>query len=195
MATYSSILAWRFPWTEEPAGLQSMGSQRVWHNWATNTCNFHFTYIYIHIYIYIYVYMYICMYLYIHTYIYFAIMYTSLCKIYMYIYFKICIHLTIEWFNHHFNEQVKVPAEIIPRIGFTKYRGVLLPGWFPSISCIVISLCTRWSWCLKRNNLSCNMTLKHQISPLLSSEEAVIHCSVEIETSCPWGWALRRVSP
>ena len=27
MATYSSILAWRIPWTEEPAGLQSMGSQ------------------------------------------------------------------------------------------------------------------------------------------------------------------------
>ena len=27
MATYSSVLAWRIPWTEEPAGLQSMGSQ------------------------------------------------------------------------------------------------------------------------------------------------------------------------
>ena len=27
--TYSSILAWRIPWTEEPGGLQSMGSQRV----------------------------------------------------------------------------------------------------------------------------------------------------------------------
>ena len=31
MATHSSILAWRFPWTEEPGGLQSMGSQRVRH--------------------------------------------------------------------------------------------------------------------------------------------------------------------
>ena len=30
-ATHSSILAWRFPWTEEPGGLQSMGSQRVGH--------------------------------------------------------------------------------------------------------------------------------------------------------------------
>ena len=29
MATYSSILAWRIPWTEEPGGLQSMGLQRV----------------------------------------------------------------------------------------------------------------------------------------------------------------------
>ena len=29
MATHSSILAWRIPWTEEPGGLQSMGSQRV----------------------------------------------------------------------------------------------------------------------------------------------------------------------
>ena len=32
MATYSSILAWRILWTEEPHGLQSMGSQRVRHN-------------------------------------------------------------------------------------------------------------------------------------------------------------------
>ena len=29
MATHSSILAWRIPWTEEPGGLQSMGLQRV----------------------------------------------------------------------------------------------------------------------------------------------------------------------
>ena len=29
MTTYSSILAWEIPWTEEPGGLQSMGSQRV----------------------------------------------------------------------------------------------------------------------------------------------------------------------
>ena len=32
MATHSSILAWRIPWTEEPAGLQSMGLQRVGHD-------------------------------------------------------------------------------------------------------------------------------------------------------------------
>ena len=32
MATHSSILAWRSPWTEEPSGLQSMGSQRVGHD-------------------------------------------------------------------------------------------------------------------------------------------------------------------
>ena len=37
MATHSSILGWRIPWTEEPGGLQSMGSQRVGHTWATNT--------------------------------------------------------------------------------------------------------------------------------------------------------------
>ena len=35
MATHSSVLAWRIPWTEEPGGLQSMGSQRVRHDWAT----------------------------------------------------------------------------------------------------------------------------------------------------------------
>ena len=35
MATHSSILSWEIPWTEEPAGLQSMGSQRVGHDWVT----------------------------------------------------------------------------------------------------------------------------------------------------------------
>ena len=35
MATHSSNLAWRIPWTEEPSGLQSMGLQRVGHEWAT----------------------------------------------------------------------------------------------------------------------------------------------------------------
>ena len=32
MATHFSILAWKIPWTEEPGGLQSMGSKRVEHN-------------------------------------------------------------------------------------------------------------------------------------------------------------------
>ena len=36
MATHSSILAWRIPWTEEPGRLQSMGSQRVGHDLVTN---------------------------------------------------------------------------------------------------------------------------------------------------------------
>ena len=36
MTTHSSILACRTPWTEEPCGLQSMGSQRVRHDWMTN---------------------------------------------------------------------------------------------------------------------------------------------------------------
>ena len=35
MATYSSILAWEILWTEKPGGLQSMGSQRVWHDLVT----------------------------------------------------------------------------------------------------------------------------------------------------------------
>ena len=34
MATHPSILAWEIPWTEEPGGLHSTGSQRVGHNWA-----------------------------------------------------------------------------------------------------------------------------------------------------------------
>ena len=33
-ATHSSILAWRIPWTKEPSGLPSMGSQRVGHDWS-----------------------------------------------------------------------------------------------------------------------------------------------------------------
>ena len=37
MASHPKILAWRIPWTKEPGGLQSMESQRVGHDWATNT--------------------------------------------------------------------------------------------------------------------------------------------------------------
>ena len=40
MATLSSILAWKVPWTEEPSRLRSMGSQRVKHDWATNSYTF-----------------------------------------------------------------------------------------------------------------------------------------------------------
>ena len=36
MATHSSILAWEIPWMKEPGGLQSKGSQRVGHDWATS---------------------------------------------------------------------------------------------------------------------------------------------------------------
>jgi len=36
MAPHSSTLAWKIPWTEEPGGLQSMGSLRVGHDWATS---------------------------------------------------------------------------------------------------------------------------------------------------------------
>ena len=36
MATHSSILAWKIPWMEEPGRLQSMGSQRVRHDWETS---------------------------------------------------------------------------------------------------------------------------------------------------------------
>ena len=45
MATHSSALAWRIPWTEEPDGLQSMGLQRLGHDGVTNT------HTYIHVYI------------------------------------------------------------------------------------------------------------------------------------------------
>ena len=42
VATHSSILAWRMPWTEEPGGLQSIGLQRVRHNWS-NLARVHYS--------------------------------------------------------------------------------------------------------------------------------------------------------
>ena len=42
MAPHSSTLAWKIPWTEEPDGLQSMGSRRVGHDWATSLSLFTF---------------------------------------------------------------------------------------------------------------------------------------------------------
>ena len=42
MASHSSTLAWKIPWMEEPGGLQSMGSRRVGHNWATSLSLFTF---------------------------------------------------------------------------------------------------------------------------------------------------------
>ena len=41
MATHSSILAWRIPWTEEPDGLQSVVSKRVRYNWVTKYTHTH----------------------------------------------------------------------------------------------------------------------------------------------------------
>ena len=45
MATHSSILAWRIPWTEDSGGLQSMGFQRVGHDYATNFLFFFYYFI------------------------------------------------------------------------------------------------------------------------------------------------------
>ena len=44
MAIHSSILAWKIPWMEEPDRLQSMGSQRVRHDWATSLSLFTLTF-------------------------------------------------------------------------------------------------------------------------------------------------------
>ena len=37
MAAHSNVFAWKIPWMEKPGRLQSMGSQRVGHDWASNT--------------------------------------------------------------------------------------------------------------------------------------------------------------
>ena len=42
MAPHSSTLAWKIPWAEEPGRLQSMGSLRVGHDWATSLSLFTF---------------------------------------------------------------------------------------------------------------------------------------------------------
>ena len=44
MAPHSSTFAWKIPWTEEPGRLQSMGSQRVRHDWETSLSLFPFTF-------------------------------------------------------------------------------------------------------------------------------------------------------
>ena len=41
MAPHSSALAWKIPWIEEPGGLQSMGSQRIRHDWVTEHVHLH----------------------------------------------------------------------------------------------------------------------------------------------------------
>ena len=53
MAIHSSTIAWKIPWTEEPGRLQSMGLQRVGHNWATS---FHTSIIMPYIYLYLFTY-------------------------------------------------------------------------------------------------------------------------------------------
>ena len=69
-ATHTSILAWRSSWTEEPGGLQSVGMQRVRHDWATSTFTSCHTYLYICMYM-THVFMRtchnICLYAYTHT--------------------------------------------------------------------------------------------------------------------------------
>ena len=46
METHSSTLAWKIPWTEEPGGLQSMGSQRFGYDWHTLDTHFLNLYVY-----------------------------------------------------------------------------------------------------------------------------------------------------
>ena len=41
IATHSSILAWRIPWTEKPSGLHPIGSHTVGHNWSNLACSTH----------------------------------------------------------------------------------------------------------------------------------------------------------
>ena len=48
IATHSSILAWRIPWTEEPGWPQCMGSQRVRHNWVTISLSLSHTHTHTH---------------------------------------------------------------------------------------------------------------------------------------------------
>ena len=49
MAINSKTIAWKIPWTEEPGGLQSMGSQRVGHNWVTSLTHSFLVHLYLKI--------------------------------------------------------------------------------------------------------------------------------------------------
>ena len=62
MATHSSILAWRIPWTEEFGGLQSMGSQTARYDWVVDTVRSHTA-------AFIYACVYLCMHLFVHVFI------------------------------------------------------------------------------------------------------------------------------
>ena len=67
MATHSTILAWESLWTDEPGGLQSIGSQRLGHDLVTKQL---YIYIYKSIYIYtVSLYIYMCVYIYIYKHI------------------------------------------------------------------------------------------------------------------------------
>ena len=68
MTVHSSILAWEISWTEEPGGLQLMGSQRGEHNLAIKQQQQIYIYIHTHIYIFLtYIYIYILIYMYIYA--------------------------------------------------------------------------------------------------------------------------------
>ena len=83
MATHSSILAWRIPWTEEPGGLQSMGSQRVGHDWSNLAHTFIIS---------------VCMYLLcIYVWIYLLSIYLSIICVCKYV----CIHIFIIYRVHN----------------------------------------------------------------------------------------------
>ena len=66
MATHSSTLARRIPWTEEPGRLLSIGSQRVGHDWSNLAHTYIPTYLptYIHTYMRIYILYVVCVYIY-----------------------------------------------------------------------------------------------------------------------------------
>ena len=48
MATHSSIIAWRIPWTEDPSRIQSIGSHKVGHNGSNLACTHEYIYIHTH---------------------------------------------------------------------------------------------------------------------------------------------------
>ena len=78
MAIHSSILAWRIPRTEEPGGLQSMGSQRVGHDWATFT--FFLYRVPVHVYFHVFAYFMCHLFTYIEMFMLFLTRITLVCE-------------------------------------------------------------------------------------------------------------------
>ena len=94
MATHSSTLAWRIPWTEEPGGLQSTGSQSVGHDWVTSL-SLSYVSIYVYKCVYMYFYVHTSMYLYISSYVFIIIIVTVIIIIVWFIHSQIFLMFSL----------------------------------------------------------------------------------------------------
>ena len=113
MATHSSILVWRIPWTEETCGLGFRGLQRVRHNWATNT---------------------------LHT---FISLYTTVLSLFLFLFPKFILSPIVENVKkaHHIKEERSITYNLSIELNLLSYHQlgfVLLLLWLFSVLTILI---------------------------------------------------------